>query len=283
MGKLLHFDVVERLLEDQQAVGFANLGAHLLPRVISVGGAHYDLEFRIYLPDARNGFNPIPTGRHAHVHEGEGVRPVLRQRLLNHLEPLLALVSGVQLKNHLIRLVLIEQHRFHLVCRGLVRIVRTEDIPEVSMDARVVVNDQDATVWSKVGAFHDFSCVSGCASGRAGAATGNSRINSAPLPGPSLRAVRVPPISFAALAPLWRPKPCPSFLVVKPWLKIPVRCSGAIPMPLSAMVIFTRSGDAIPTRTTRRLACPLCASMAYLALRRRLMRICNTLCRSTCT
>src|ERR1039458_3674665 len=243
--ELLHFDIVERLLEDEQAVGFADFGPHFLPRIISVGGADDDLEFRIHFPDARDGFNAIPTGRHPHVHEGHAVRPVVPERLLHHLQRLLALIGGVQLKTHLIRrrLVVIEEHPFHFFHSGLIGVVRAENLPEVVVDARIVVNDQDAIVWFKVCAFHVFLWVAGSFSCWADVAVGNSRVNSAPLPGPSLWAVRVPPISFAALAPLWRPKPWPSFLVVKPWLKIRVRFSGSIPTPLSAMVIFTSPGN----------------------------------------
>ena len=47
---------------------------------------------------------------------------------------------------------------------------------------------------------------------------GRSRMNAAPRPGPSLSARSVPPSSCAASAPLCRPKPCPEWRVVKPWL-----------------------------------------------------------------
>jgi len=60
------------------------------------------------------------------------------------------------------------------------------------------------------------------------------------LAGPSLRTFNEPPISFAASAPLCRPKPWPSLRVVKPWLKMRVRFSGTIPTPLSITDILIR-------------------------------------------
>src|SRR5258707_10379212 len=118
------------------------------------------------------------------------------------------------------RFVPLEEHGFNFIRRRVPRVIRAKDIPEVGVDARVIVNDQDAMVWCEGCAFHVFLCVSRGSNARPGAVVGNSRVNSAPWPRPALWAVRRPPISLAALAPLWRPKPCPSFLVVKPWLKI---------------------------------------------------------------
>jgi hypothetical protein len=60
----------------------------------------------------------------------------------------------------------------------------------------------------------------------------------APRPGPSLRAVRLPPISVAALAHECSPNPCPVGLVVKPWRKScePVVSSKPWPSSLTASV-----------------------------------------------
>ena len=50
--ELEDFDAVERLLENDQPVGLAELGDDVLPRVVRVGGADHDLDRRIDFPDA---------------------------------------------------------------------------------------------------------------------------------------------------------------------------------------------------------------------------------------
>ena len=70
---------------------------------------------------------------------------------------------------------------------------------------------------------------------------GNSNVNIAPCPAPSLWTVKLPPISSAIKALLCNPKPWPSCLVVNPWVNIFVRFSLDIPTPLSATSIRTWS------------------------------------------
>src|SRR5947207_2985566 len=102
------------------------------------------------------------------------------------------------------------------------------------MDGGIIVNYEDALVHYTVSAF--FS-----ADMDLGDCNGSSNVKDAPVPGPSLKAAREPPISLAASAPLCRPNPCPSRLVVKPCEKMRVRLSGAMPMPLSCTLICTQA------------------------------------------
>ena len=156
MGELLHFHVVEGLLEHEQTVRLADLGAHLLPRIIRVSGANDDLEGWIHFPDARNGFHAVPAGGHSHVHKSQGVRPLFCERLLDFFQALFSLVGGVQLKSDLLgnRLVLIEQGCFYFAGRRAPLLGRTEDVAKVGVDARIIVNHQNAMVRLRFGAFH---------------------------------------------------------------------------------------------------------------------------------
>ena len=92
VGQLLHLDIVERLFENEQPVGLTDFGAHFLPRVVRVGRANNDLQFRIYFPDAGDGFDAVPSWRHPDVHKSHRVWLVFHERLLHHLQSFLPLV-----------------------------------------------------------------------------------------------------------------------------------------------------------------------------------------------
>src|SRR5436189_5042373 len=92
------------------------------------------------------------------------------------------------------------------------------------MNRRIVIYDQYAVFHARTPIFTSVDL---------GADNGSSSTKVAPLPGPSLCAESEPPISLAANAPLCRPNPWPSRLVVNPCEKIFVRFSGEMPMPLS--------------------------------------------------
>ena len=53
----------------------AELFGDVLPGIIRVGGADDHLKVGIFRPDMFDRLDAIPTRRHTHVHEREGVRP----------------------------------------------------------------------------------------------------------------------------------------------------------------------------------------------------------------
>src|SRR4029453_8082435 len=106
-------------------------------------------------------------------------------------------------------------------------ISRAEDLAKILMNRRVVVDDKNALI----GGLQSQRCEVHVTD--AVEAMGSSRVKVAPWPMPALATVMAPPIERAAMAPLWRPKPCPASRVVKPCAKIRVRFSGEMPMPLS--------------------------------------------------
>jgi hypothetical protein len=87
--------VVERLLEDEQPVVGTEPGEHLVPGVVGVRGADHDLQPRVHLPQRFDGLRAIPTGGHAHVDEGKGIRAVGVQAGAQRCQTLLPLVSRV--------------------------------------------------------------------------------------------------------------------------------------------------------------------------------------------
>ena len=147
VGQLLHLHVVERLFQHQQAVRLADLGAHLLPGIIRVSGADDDLKFRIDLPDAGDGFHAVPAGRHAHIDEGHRVRPLVGQGFFHHRQSLLSLKGGIQFETDLFgRLLFVKQRRFEVPPGGSPGGAGAQDVAEILMNARIVVDDQDAAV-----------------------------------------------------------------------------------------------------------------------------------------
>src|SRR6185503_18383690 len=60
--ELADLDVVEGLLEDEEALGVGlELTEELFPRVVRVGRADDDLELRIDLPEAQRGLDAVPA------------------------------------------------------------------------------------------------------------------------------------------------------------------------------------------------------------------------------
>src|SRR5258706_455550 len=99
-------------------------------------------------------------------------------------------------------------------------------------------------------------------------------------PGPPLVTRNEPPSSWAASAPLCKPKPWPSTRVVKPCVNRRDIFSAGMPTPLSTTHMRTPAG-AGSTRRVMSLSVLPDSSHAYLALRTRFTRICRTLCLST--
>src|SRR5206468_1599606 len=122
-----------------------------------------------------------------------------------------------------------------------------QDLAYVLVDGAVVVDHEDAPV----GGRRRVRVHARLEVGRVGLHwaspidwTGRSTVKVAPVPQPSLCARSDPPISLAARAALWRPKPCPLGLVVNPCSKTRLRFSGGMPTPLSLTCQRRRFGSA---------------------------------------
>jgi hypothetical protein len=240
-GELIDLDGVEGFLEDQQAIGEAELGRDLLPGVVGVSGADDDLEIRIDGPEALDGLKAVPAGGHAHVHERDRVGAFCLEGGLQLLEALLALEGRVELEGlsgagtgcrRGYRGVGIAEERglcsgkpagstrrsaAATVCGSPRRSAAGEDLLEIAVDGLVVVDDEDAPIALGHSLFPPPPRVAPASFTAAAAAAGdvaaetsrdssrligNSRVKAAPRPTPSLVAVRSPPISRAALAAL---------------------------------------------------------------------------------
>ena len=157
---LQDFDRLERLLQHQELVGQSEPLDEIRPVVVRVRGAHDDLDVRVRSPHALDGFEPVPTGRHAHVHECERVMAPLAGRGLDHLDGLLTLQGEVDLKRRLRQrgLAVAEQNPLGALHRGLGVVAAGEDLREIVVNGRVVVHDQDAVTGSFVAVRHRLGC-----------------------------------------------------------------------------------------------------------------------------
>ena len=205
--KLSDFDVVERLLQNEEMIGPSEAGDNVLPGVVGVRRTEHDQDFWIGLPDALDRFHAVPARRHANIDERQGIRAVVAQRLLDHRQPFLALVGRVDLKRFgglAARGRVAEQRRGFLVDGLVVVVLRPNDLAKILVNGFLVVDHQDSDRF-RMG--HVNTSI-----GLNGKFTGEQR----PHPGPSLCAVSVPPSSLAVFAELCRPNPWPCFFVVNP-------------------------------------------------------------------
>ena len=105
-----------------------------------------------------------------------------------------------------------------------------------------------------------------------------TRVKVAPWPGPALVHDRRPCMSAAVSALMCSPKPCPCFLVVKPWEKIRTRCSGGMPTPLSMTSMKSwLTASSRETRMRSHRSSVSRSSSESRALLSRLTRICSRL------
>src|ERR1022692_1707022 len=218
-------------------------------------------------------FNAVPAWRHPHIHKGKCVGVACDQGLPHLSQSILSIMCRVEVKIYGLDpgCGFLKQNCFGRVqtCRRFVRCL--ENFPEILVDHLIIINHQHTAILWERRINHDI-VFGGC--------RGNVRMNVAPMPVPSLCTVNAPPISLAASAPLCRPNPCPSFLVVKPWAKMRVRFSVGIPMPLSATDTLTRP-SLLNTCNVSCLSVRSDSSQACFALRTKFTRICSTLCFST--
>src|SRR6185312_3501112 len=274
---LQNFHRFKRLFENQQIISLPEPLGHLIPRIIRIRRANHRLQFRRGAPDIFQRFNAVPARRHPHVHERQHVRIAIGHRLFHLLECLLPLVGRVDAEPVAFSrdfggFFITEQRALHVFQVGLRGGFDAENLPEIFVNGRVVVDDEYAWWWSRVwGLTHGDSFAWGGFSGR-------RRMKVAPLPWPSLWAVSEPPSSLIARALLWRPKPWPLRRVVKPWPKMRVRFSAGMPTPLSMTWIFTWSPPLRPSLIVSNLSVRLDSSSAYFALRIRFTKICSTRC-----
>src|SRR6266702_4249955 len=231
-----------------------------------------------FLPDTGDGFNSIPARWHSHVDKGDSVRRAFGTGGTDFLQAFLSLESGVDPEILCVRgtSLVAEKRGFRRIkLFGELGISGAEDFAKIFMDRGVVVDDKDALI----GGLQSWRCEVHVTD--AVDAMGSSRVKLAPWPMPGLATVIDPPIERAAIAPLCRPKPWPPSRVVKPCAKIRVKFSGEMPMPLSETTIWIQRTFGAEIEITIFLSMRSTSSKAYLALRIILMRICNTLCRST--
>src|SRR5690606_28843954 len=135
----------------------------------------------------------------ANIHEGEGVGPAFGDGGFHFFERLLALEGGVEF---VVAVEILGRRRGvaeelgFLGREGFGATFGTEDFAKVVVDGATIVDDENALMAGGHRSAHE-----------AGREPGSSRVNVAPWPRPSLWARREPPISWAARALLWRPKP----------------------------------------------------------------------------
>ena len=144
VGTLQHLDGLERLLDDQQLVGMVETRDHLGPVVIGVRRADDDLHVRIELPQAENRLQAVPAGRHAHVDERHRVGALLLERPPDPRHALLPLERGVDLEcraRDAWGRFTEQQPLGRQELRAALGIA-AEDLAEVLVDGRVVVDDE---------------------------------------------------------------------------------------------------------------------------------------------
>ena len=152
MGQLQHFDIVERLLQNQQAVRATEPFGHLIPGIIGIGGADNDLEVRVGGPKPGDGFNAIPARGHANIHKRQGIRPAILQRACYQGQSLLALIGGIEDEVDLFTRCRggAEQGGLSFVQGGHLDFV--EDLPKVLVNCRGIIDRMRAESGSFVGA-----------------------------------------------------------------------------------------------------------------------------------
>src|SRR5690606_20399329 len=209
--ELENLDIVEGFFEDQQAVRLPELLDDAGPAVVGEGGAERHLKIGITSPEMTDRLNAVPARRHANIDERNRERTIDGQTFLDHRERLLALLRvgefEVLPRRAGLRGVADELGAQYLQRRTRRR--RSEDLAEVVVDRRHVVDDENA---GDLGAHATDTAApgtsgegTGCEAGWTG--RGMNRVKRAPHFNPSLSAPRLPPSVRAAMAPLCRPNP----------------------------------------------------------------------------
>ena len=146
---LQHLDVVERFFEDEHLIGVADSLGDLIPGIIGIGRANDDLQIGKFFPDPRDRFDSIPTRRHAHIDERNRVRISFRNRRAHFFQAFFALKGGIDLKTPGTRSVgLIAEKRGFVGIEflGEFDIGWAEDLAEILMNRRIVIDDENAVI-----------------------------------------------------------------------------------------------------------------------------------------
>lgn len=145
-GQLADLDRIEWLLENEQAVACVQAIEDLDPGLVCIGGAYHDLQARIFQPQVFDRLDAVPPGGHAHVDERQGVRLADLQCLANHRVRFLPLVGAVQHERLGGCLGCGAEQRRLQVVQIRRRFRREEDFPEILMDGRHVVRQENAPI-----------------------------------------------------------------------------------------------------------------------------------------
>src|SRR5262249_15720506 len=120
-----------------------------VPGIIRVGRTNDHLQIRKLLPNARDRFDSVPAGRHAYVNEGDRIWFPAGGRRADFFQSFLALEGGAYLKGPWARRVRCfpKESRFvRFKACGELSIRRVQDFPEVFMNRRIVVDDENASI-----------------------------------------------------------------------------------------------------------------------------------------
>jgi hypothetical protein len=152
VGQLLHFDVVEWLLEDDQAIGMAQFFHHVVPGIVRMGRADDHLQVWIDFPQFGSGLDPVPARSHPHVHESQGVGLTRLHRFLEQAQSVLALKRRVDVEDLAAgrRRRLVEQEGFALLQFLMTDLICAENLVKILMDRPIVVDHQYALAALKV-------------------------------------------------------------------------------------------------------------------------------------
>ena len=119
------------------------------PGVIRIRGADDDLDVGLELPDACGRFDPVHARRHAHVDEGHCVRanwPRTPGAPSPHPPSPAALELQLEARLHGLVVAAPEQHALGLGERSVAAPARAQDLAEIVVNRRVVVDDEHAAV-----------------------------------------------------------------------------------------------------------------------------------------
>jgi len=157
IGALEHLDRLEGLLDNQQFVRVPEAGDEFRPVVASMRRADHDLHVRVDPPELLDGLEAVPPRRHLHIDDRHCIRAGHAQRFAHALHTFLPLQGRVNLEVGASRCQGGRPEKRQLIGlenRGPVE-HRTEYLPEVLVNGRIVVDDEHSPVDDRDGLSHD--------------------------------------------------------------------------------------------------------------------------------
>ncbi len=145
-GHLADLQVVERLFQDQQLVVVLQPCLDGLEGIVGIRRAQRDLQVGVDVPQLFDGLQAIPAGRHAHIDKHHGIGGVGGQGLAHQCQRFLALVGRIQLEHLAGSSGGAEQGFLKAIQRRLGVGVGAQDLAEILVDRRSIVDDQNAAV-----------------------------------------------------------------------------------------------------------------------------------------